>query len=132
MQGGTIAPAHCHTGRCRRAVGDPQVTDGNELILPLQTYLGGDGTVVTGLHASRVEISGSGADVYGNTGSMDIRLNFGSGSIVHDNGFDPIFGVTGIAGPTRPTGTSSRAGAITVSTACRAARRSRCSTPWAR
>ncbi|MHC5113223.1 MAG: hypothetical protein ACYTGP_02195 [Planctomycetota bacterium] len=59
--------------------------DGHELILPLQTYLGGDGTVVTGLHASRVEISGSGSDIHGNTGSMYIVLYFGSGSIVHDN-----------------------------------------------
>ena len=58
---------------------------GNELILPLQTYLAGDGTVVTGLHASRVELNGSGSDVYGNTGSMFLALYFGTGSQIHDN-----------------------------------------------
>jgi hypothetical protein len=59
--------------------------DGNELILPLQTYLGGAGTEVTGLHASRVEISGSGSDIYGNTGSMYIVVYNGTRSHVHDN-----------------------------------------------
>ena len=58
---------------------------GNELILPLQTYLGGDGTVVTGLHASRVEVSGSSSEFYGNTGDMYIVLYFGTGSHIHDN-----------------------------------------------
>lgn len=59
---------------------------GNELVVyGLALYLNGDGSVVTGLHDSRVELNGSGCDVYGNTGSMNLFLYFGSGSQVHDN-----------------------------------------------
>lgn len=59
--------------------------DGNEVVLPLQTYLNGAGSVVTGLHWSRVELSGSGSEVFGNTGRMFVALYWGSGSVVHDN-----------------------------------------------
>jgi hypothetical protein len=59
--------------------------EGHEIILPLQTYLNGGNTVVTGVHASRIELGGSGAEVYGNTGGMDIRLVLATNGFVHDN-----------------------------------------------
>jgi hypothetical protein len=60
--------------------------DGNEVVIyGLSCYLGGAGTVVTGLHESRVEVSGSNSDIYGNTGGMYIVVYFGSGSTIHDN-----------------------------------------------
>jgi len=64
--------------------------DGNELVLPLQTYLSGAGTVVTGLHSSRVEVGGSGSELFGNTGGMTIGVYTGSGSLIHDNEADTI------------------------------------------
>lgn len=64
--------------------------DGNELILPLQTYLNGGDTIVTGLFASRVELGGSGSEVYGNDGGMDIRLVLATDGYVHDNEADNI------------------------------------------
>jgi len=64
--------------------------EGNELILPNQTYLNGGDTIVTGLHASRVELGGDGAEVYGNTGGMDIRLVLATNGFVHDNEADNI------------------------------------------
>ena len=64
--------------------------DGHELLLPLQTYLNGGDSIVTGLYASRVEVGGPGNDIYGNNGGMDIRLVFATDSIVHDNEADNI------------------------------------------
>jgi len=64
--------------------------DGNELILPLQTYLNGGDTIVTGLYASRVELGGSGSEVYGNDGGMDMRLVLTTDGYVHDNEADNI------------------------------------------
>lgn len=64
--------------------------DGHELLLPLQTYLNGGDTVVTGLHASRVELGGANNEVYGNTGGMDIRLVLATDSVVRDNQADNI------------------------------------------
>ena len=64
--------------------------DGNEVILPLQTYLSGFGNVVTGLHATRIEILGSLSEVYGNTGSMYIVVAFSAASVIRDNEADTI------------------------------------------
>jgi len=69
--------------------GDTNPT-GNEVVLPLQTYLNGGETIVTGLHSSRVELGGSGAEVYGNTGGMDIRLVLATEGLVRDNEADNI------------------------------------------
>lgn len=69
--------------------GDTNPT-GNELVLPLQTYLNGGETIVTGLHSTRVELGGSGSEVYGNTGGMDIRLVLATEGLVHDNEADNI------------------------------------------
>ena len=63
---------------------------GNELILPLQTYLNGGDTIVTGLYASRVELGGSGSEVFGNDGGMDIRLVLATDGYIHDNEADNI------------------------------------------
>jgi hypothetical protein len=64
--------------------------EGHEIILPLQTYLNGGNSVVTGVHASRVELGGDGPEVYGNTGGMDIRLVQATNGYVHDNEADNI------------------------------------------
>ncbi len=64
--------------------------EGHELLLPLQTYLNGGDTIVTGVHASRVELGGANNEVYGNTGGMDIRLVLATDSVVHDNEADNI------------------------------------------
>ena len=64
--------------------------DGHELLLPLQTYLNGGDSIVTGVHASRVELGGANNKVYGNTGGMDIRLVLAADSVVHDNEADNI------------------------------------------
>lgn len=64
--------------------------EGHEVLLPLQTYLNGGDTIVTGIHASRVELGGVGAEVYGNTGGMDIRLVNATNGFVHDNEADNI------------------------------------------
>ncbi len=59
---------------------------GNELVLyGLTLYLNGDGSVVTGLHDTRVELNGSSNLVHGNTGGMHVVLYSGSGSTVRDN-----------------------------------------------
>ncbi len=65
--------------------------DGNELVIyGLSLYLHGDGSVVTGLHGSRVELNGSNALVHGNTGGMHVVLYSGSGSTVRDNEVDTL------------------------------------------
>ncbi len=64
--------------------------DGHEIVLPLQTYLNGGDSVVTGLYASRVEVGGSGSDIYNNNGGMDIRLVLATDSVVHNNEADNI------------------------------------------
>ncbi len=64
--------------------------DGHELLLPLQTYLNGGDTIVTGVHASRVEMGGADNEVYGNTGGMDIRFVLATDSVAHDNEADNI------------------------------------------
>jgi hypothetical protein len=64
--------------------------DGHEILLPLQTYLNGGNSIVTGIHASRVELGGVGPEVYGNTGGMDIRLVLATDGYVHDNEADNI------------------------------------------
>lgn len=65
--------------------------DGNELcVYGLSLYLNGDGSVVTGLHDSRVELNGSSALVHGNTGGMHVVLYSGSGSTVRDNEIDTL------------------------------------------
>jgi len=77
-------------GTTQTAVTGDTNPDGHEIILPLQTYLNGGDTVVTGLHASRIELGGSGPEVYGNTGGMDIRLVLATDGYVHDNEADNI------------------------------------------
>ncbi len=92
LQGATMSAAQpvIIDGTTQTAFTGDTNAEGHEILLPLQTYLNGGDTIVTGIHASRVELGGDGPEVYDNTGGMDIRLVNATNGYVHDNEADNI------------------------------------------
>ncbi len=92
LQGATLSASQpvIIDGTTQTAFTGDTNAEGHELLLPLQTYLNGGDTVVTGVHASRVELGGDGSEVYGNTGGMDIRFVNATNGYAHDNEADNI------------------------------------------
>jgi hypothetical protein len=92
LQGSTLSASEpvIIDGTTQTAFTGDTNAEGYELLLPLQTYLNGGDTVVTGVHASRVELGGDGSEVYGNTGGMDIRFVNATNGYAHDNEADNI------------------------------------------
>ena len=92
LQGATLSASQpvIIDGTTQTAFTGDTNAEGHEILLPLQTYLNGGDTIVTGVHASRVELGGDGSEVYGNTGGMDIRLVNATNGYVHDNEADNI------------------------------------------
>lgn len=92
LQGTTLSAAQpvVIDGTTQTAFTGDTNAEGHEILLPLQTYLNGGDTIVTGIHASRVELGGDGSEVYGNTGGMDIRFVNATNGYAHDNEADNI------------------------------------------
>lgn len=73
-------------GRTQTAFTGDTNPDGWEVVIyGTETYLNADGSELFGFHSSPFSVSGSHCVVEGNTGTMNISLFGGSGSVVKDN-----------------------------------------------
>jgi hypothetical protein len=78
-------------GTTQTAFAGDTFPDGNEVCLyGLTLNLNADDNEMFGFHDTRVSLNSSNNDVHHNTGDMDIRVYFGSGNFIHDNGASNI------------------------------------------